>query len=153
MAILVRYRPVDEQNYNVVKYKLYCIGFACLTLLMSSGFMVLCVKRRYGEYHGQFFPGVCETWWDADSIPPIPASLPTNSADCGPKKMVYTYVNSTKVFSGYIQYCSFEEKPNSFPTPLPTFVYNPTPFPTLKYNPTPLPTITYKPTLLPTFTI
>lgn len=44
MAILVRYRPVDEQNYNVVKYKLYRIGFACLTLLMSSGFMVLCVK-------------------------------------------------------------------------------------------------------------
>jgi hypothetical protein len=145
MAILIRYQPLDDRH--IIKKKIYYILFGIFTIIMSSTFMVLCVKRRYGEYNGPFFPGVCECWWEDDSNPPFPSSLPTNTVSCGPKKMVYTYINSTSVFSGYIQYCSFGEKPTPFPTPqyeptpYPTFLYEPTSFPTPKYEPTPYPTI------------
>ena len=108
--------------------------------------MVLCIKRRYGEYDGLFFPGVCESWWDSDTDLPVPASFPTNTVKCGPKKIVYKYINSTSVFSGYIQYCSFEEKPTPFPTP----IYEPTPIPTFPYKPTSFPIYIYKPTHIPT---
>lgn len=154
----VRYHRLDY--HDNVRYKFYFIALAVFAVLATSTFTVLCVKRQYGEYRGPFFPGVCECWWETDGNAPVPTSLPTNAAKCGPKKLVFQYINSTPVFSGYIQYCSMVYDPTPSPTvyhptpfpptPSPT-KYNPTPYPTL-YNPTPYPNVihSYKPTHFPT---
>ena len=136
--------------HDNVRYKFYFIILAFFAVIATSTFTVLCVKRQYGEYHGPFFPGVCECWWETDGNAPVPASLPTNTAKCGPKKLVFHYINSTPVFSGYIQYCSMVYDPTPSPTVYHPALFPPTPSPT-KYNPTLYPNAinTYKPTHFP----
>ena len=80
----IRYQLVNDGEN--IKNKLYFIVLAFFTVSMTATFSVLCIKRQYGEYRGPFLPGVCEPWWNDDTNPPVPVSMPTNAANCGPKK-------------------------------------------------------------------
>ena len=111
----------DHQN---IKNKLYFIALAFFAVAMTCTFSVLCIKRQYGEYTGPFLPGVCEPWWEDEDNPPIPAYYPTNTLNCGPKKIVWKYVNSTPVVSGYIQYCQLNDKPTPSPIEYHHYSYN-----------------------------
>lgn len=109
----VRYHVLEARDN--IRQKVLFIVFAIFVIFMANTFVVLCIKRKYGEYNGPFFQGVCEPWWEDNSDPYIHDSGPNIYAMCGPKKMVYNYVNETYVFSGYIQYCSIA----NYPTPAP----------------------------------
>ena len=105
----IRYQLVNDGEN--IKNKLYFIVLAFFTVSMTATFSVLCVERQYGEYRGSFLPGVCEPWWNDDTNPPVLVSMPTNAANCGPKKVVWDYVNATQIVAGYIQYCQTRNEP------------------------------------------
>ena len=109
----IRYQLVNDGEN--IKNKLYFIALAFFTVSMTATFSVLCIKRQYGEYRGPFLPGVCEPWWNDDTNPPVPVSMPTNAANCGPKKVVWDYVNATRIVAGYIQYCQIRNEPTPSP--------------------------------------
>tara|TARA_B100000035_G_scaffold109817_1_gene93217 strand:- start:1006 stop:1353 length:348 start_codon:yes stop_codon:yes gene_type:complete len=109
----IRYQLVNE--HQNIKNKLYLIVLAFFTVSMTATFSILCIKRKYGEYRGPFLPRVCEPWWNDDTNPPVPVSIPTNTANCGPKKIVWDYVNATQFLAGYIQYCQIRNEPTSSP--------------------------------------
>ena len=108
----IRYQLVNDGEN--IKNKLYFIVLAFFTVSYDGhlfGFMAGMSIWGISRTIRSGFRAMVERRYQSASS----TSMPTNAANCGPKKIVWDYVNATQILAGYIQYCQIRNEPTPSP--------------------------------------